>query len=167
MWAAIEKEMLVLKFTAVSSRTPLFPPVPGSPDFTWAAPSAYLRAPAAVSRTAKLWSISKGPTQRTTSLCTKAGMTCFCCNSLEILAQAYSLTSALGCCSCRDTHRTHHSEWKGSWKVLLSEKIDQEHCGSRFSAPEWKQELLISMKVYKSLPGLRALTLWLDVAVGH
>lgn len=49
---------------------------------------------------------------------------------------------------------------KGTWKVLLSEKIDWgQHCGPRFATPEWKQELLTSMKTYEFLPGLGVLIL--------
>ena len=56
-------------------------------------------------------------------------------------------------------------EGKGSWNVLLSEKTDlpfdlqAQHCSSCFTAPEWNQELLTSMEVYKSLPKLCVLTI--------
>lgn len=49
---------------------------------------------------------------------------------------------------------------KGSWKFLLSEKTDlpfdlqAEDCSSSFTAPEWNQEVLTSMEVYVSFPGL-------------
>lgn len=53
---------------------------------------------------------------------------------------------------------------KGSWKFSLSEKTDlpfdlqAQHCSSCFTTPERNPELLTSMEVYKSLPGLCVLT---------
>lgn len=63
----------------------------------------HLRAPEAVSLTARLPSSSMGPRRLTAPLWRKPGMLWLCCTTREMLAHANSRTSALGLCNCRDT----------------------------------------------------------------